>query len=140
MFKVVWKPWKNLKWWKICFWKQIFLLRHAHGPCSALRLFYNLGKIDFFTIFHSELGLSVNMKVVNMDVSFLMALVWLHYHFIIWVMVKILHVGHYAFLWNFSITMLKWTQEVWLDPKPRNLINMSLISMCWSNWPIIWWR
>jgi len=35
----------------------------------------NLDKFNFFTIFRFELGLGVNMKVLGMEVSFLMALV-----------------------------------------------------------------
>jgi len=41
----------------------------------------HLEKFNFFTIFLFELGFGVNMKVVDMDVRFLVALVWLHYNF-----------------------------------------------------------
>jgi len=44
------------------------------------------------------------MKVVGLCVSFLMALVWFPNDFRFWVMVKLLHVGHDEFLWNFSTT------------------------------------
>jgi hypothetical protein len=96
----------------------------------------------FFTHFSFELALGVNTKVVGMDVSFLIPLVWLLKRiYRTWVIVKLLHVGHSEFLWTFSITFLslKW-KMVLIGTELVLGLNMKVLDNFVSFPVVLFWR